>query len=202
MEAETLPEVAQADLTAASAKGVPCGPKEPGMAALAEALNALSVGVHEEAAQGSCCCVDDTDLCDVLTDVDVSPGNSADHAAIDAATVWVTAVEDEGDDMVEAVPMDDEQEDVVMGKVLDSRVAGGSVSDSASERGGHESTRVGAIAEPPSYGQVSSYFGPLERFAESCKNEEAAHYLQKAKMSFVKAYASKTARQVDRVGNS
>ena len=49
-----------------------------------------------------------------------------------------------------------------MGKVIDSGVADGSVSDSESECGDDESPRVGGIAEPPSYAQVSSCFGPLE----------------------------------------
>ena len=38
-----------------------------------------------------------------------------------------------------------------------------------------------------SYAQVSSYFGLLESFAESCKNAETAHNLQKARMPFIKA---------------
>ena len=83
------------------------------------------------------------------------------------------------------------------GKVVDSGVADGSVSDSESECGDYGSTGVRGIAEPPSCGQVSSYFGPLESFAESCKNDEAAHSLLQARMSFFKAYASKPARQAD-----
>ena len=85
----------------------------------------------------------------------------------------------------------------MMEKVLDSGVVDCSFSDSESECGDDGSTAVGGIAEPPSYAEVPSYFGPLESFAESCKNDEAAHYLQKARMSFIEAYASKQARQAD-----
>ena len=46
------------------------------MAALAKALNALSFGVQEVAAQGSG--VNDTELCEVLVDLDISPGKPAD----------------------------------------------------------------------------------------------------------------------------
>lgn len=66
--------------------------------------------MHEAAAQGSC--VNDTDLCDVLTDLDISTGKPADHAAIDPARVW-TAVEDE-EEMVEAMRLN--ERDVMMGE--------------------------------------------------------------------------------------
>ena len=79
------------------------------------------------------------------------------------------------------------QHDVMMAKVLNSGVADGSAYDSESECGDDGSTGVGGIADPQSYAQVSSYFGPLESFAESCKNDETAHNLQKARMPFIKA---------------
>ena len=54
-----------------------------------------------------------------------------------------------------------------------------------------------AIAVPPSYAQVSSQFGSLESFAGLSNKEEAAYYLQEARVSFLKAYASKPARQAE-----
>lgn len=56
---------------------------------------------------------------------------------------------------------------------------------------------VGDIVAPPSYDKVSSQFGSLESFTESCNNKAAAYYLQKARVSFLKAYASKPARPAD-----
>ena len=80
----------------------------------------------------------------------------------------------------------------MMGEVLYSGVADSNVSDSESECGDDGSTGIGDVTEPPSYAQVSSYFIPLGSFADSCKNDEAAHYLQKARMSFSKAYMLET----------
>ena len=85
----------------------------------------------------------------------------------------------------------------MMGKALDSGVADGRASDSESECGDNGRTGFGGTVEPLSYAQVSLYFGLLESFAESYKNDEAAQYLQKARMSFIKAYGSKPERQTD-----
>lgn len=60
---------------------------------LVEALNALSLRVHEAAARGSAV---DTELCGVLTDLDISPVTPIDKVAMDAARIWAT-VEDEED---------------------------------------------------------------------------------------------------------
>ena len=99
------------------------------MAALAKAFNALSFGVHEAAAQGSC--VNDTELCNVLVDLDISPGKPAHKAAVDAAREWAT-LEDE-EDLVEAMRLD--EQDVMVGDIIDSIVEEGNVSDGESEDG-------------------------------------------------------------------
>ena len=62
--------------------------------------------------------------------------------------------------MVEALRLNTQA--VMMGRFYFSGVVEASASDSESERGDDGSTGVGGIAEPPSYTQVSSYFGPLE----------------------------------------
>ena len=103
-------------------------------------------------------------------------------------------VEDE-EDIVQAIRLD--EQDVLIGEVINSAVREGSVSDSENEYGGDEGAGVGGIAAPPSYAQVPSQFGPLEIFAGSSNDDEAAYYLEKARMSFLKAYASKPARQAD-----
>lgn len=64
-------------------------------------------------------------------------------------------------------------------------------SDGESERGDYESTGFGGIAESPSYIQAS-------RVLRSCGSYgEAAHCLQKARLSFIEAYAPKPVRQED-----
>ena len=92
---------------------------------------------------------------------------------------------------VHAIRLD--EQDVLMGEIIDAVVREGSVSDSESEDGGDEGAGVGDIAAPPSYAQVSSQSDALESFAES-NNDEAVYY---ARMSFLKAYACKPARQAD-----
>ena len=48
-----------------------------------------------------------------------------------------------------------------------------------------ESTDEGVVAggsmPPPSYTELSSFFGPLEHFAQSCGNDEAGNLLRRAK---------------------
>ena len=64
-----------------------------------------------------------------------------------------------------------------------------------------ESTGAGAAGggsmPPPSYADLSTFFGPLEHFAQSCGNDEAGNHLRKARMSFIRAFASKPGRQAD-----
>ena len=122
-------------------------------------------------------------------DLDNSPAKPSDKAAMDVARAGVT-VEDE-ENIVQAIRLDGQ--DVLSGDIIASVVLEGSVSDSESEDGGDEGAGVGDIAAPPSYAQVSSQSDALESFAES-NNDEAVYY---ARMSFLKAYACKPARQAD-----
>ena len=48
---------------------------------------------------------------------------------------------------------------------------------------------------PPPYAEISSSFGLLERAAEEGANENAAFHLQKPRMVFIEAHASKPVRQ-------
>ena len=65
-----------------------------------------------------------------------------------------------------------------------------------------ESTGVGARgggvdAATIAYAKRSSFFGPLEHFAQSCGNDEAGNLLRKAKMSFIRNFIFKPARLAD-----
>ena len=64
-----------------------------------------------------------------------------------------------------------------------------------------ESTGEGVVAggsmPPPSYAELSSFFGPLEHFVQSCGNDEAENLLRKARVSFIRDFASKPGRQAD-----
>lgn len=84
------------------------------------------------------------------------------------------------------------------GSTIDSVVEKGSDSDRQSEDSDYETGKVEDIAAPPSYGELSSQFGSLWSFVESYNNnDETAYYPQKARVSILKACASKPARQAD-----
>ena len=53
------------------------------------------------------------------------------------------------------------------------------------------------LAPPPPFSELSSLFGPLEKYAESCGISGAAYHLRKAKMDFIHARSSKPAVQAD-----
>ncbi|CAN0079879.1 unnamed protein product, partial [Pylaiella littoralis] len=53
------------------------------------------------------------------------------------------------------------------------------------------------LAPPPPFSELSSFFGPLEKYAESCGISGAAYHLRKAKMDFIQAMSSKPAVQAD-----
>lgn len=60
-----------------------------------------------------------------------------------------------------------------------------------------ESGEGGGVMVLPSYAELSSLFGPLEKYAESCDIREVGHFLRKAKMGFFAAHAAKPTRQSD-----
>ena len=64
-----------------------------------------------------------------------------------------------------------------------------------------ESTGGGVVAggsmPPPSYAERSFFFVPLKHFARSCGNDAAGNLLRRARMSFIRDFASKPGRQVD-----
>ena len=67
----------------------------------------------------------------------------------------------------------------------------------ASDTGGVDDTTGHGGGAPPVYVELSLYFVSLESAAEACGNGDASFYLQKARMSFIKAHASKPVQQED-----
>ena len=67
------------------------------------------------------------------------------------------------------------------------------VESMGAEAGGGESM------PPPSYAELSFFFGRLEHFAPSCGNDEVENLnlLHKTRMSFIRGIAFKPARQAD-----
>ena len=68
--------------------------------------------------------------------------------------------------------------------------------DDEKEDGDNERTGCGGTVPPP-YAETSTSFGLLERAAEKGGNDNAAFHLQKARMAFIEARASKPVRQAD-----
>ena len=60
-----------------------------------------------------------------------------------------------------------------------------------------ESAGSRGVKAPSSYAELSSLFGPLEQYAESCGIHAAGRILCKAKMILLAARAAKPARQSD-----
>ena len=68
--------------------------------------------------------------------------------------------------------------------------------DDGKEGGDNERTGCGGTVPPP-YAEISSSFGLLERAAEEGGNDNAAFHLQKARMAFMEARASRPLWQAD-----
>jgi len=163
------------------------------VAELADALNALSVGVHVAASGPG---VVDAELSDVLAHLDITPGQPAHSAAIRAAEEWAE-LEEQGE-VAKALAQD--ANDVFLEKVGNTFVEEISLSDDEPEPDSMEDAESAGsrgVKAPPSYAELSSLFGPLEQYAESCGIHEAGHFLRKAKMRFLAARAAKPARQSD-----
>ena len=194
MKAETLPAVHEADLAQASGKGALHGSTDAGVAELVNALNALSVGV-QEAAQGSG--VQDKELAEVQVNLEIVPDQPAHKAAVDAVQAWTGLEEQE--EFATALLQDSQDE--LMARVNKTYVVENPSDDALDDGETVESTGEGVVAggsmPPPSYTELSSFFGPLEHFAQSCGNDEAGNLLRRARMPFIRNFACKPRRQVD-----
>ena len=182
----------KATLTAAHENVLRDGSKNPAMEGLAKTLNNVSVRVRQAHEQWSL--VPDTELVDLLANLNIIPGECADKAAIEVAQVWAT-VEDR-EDVVEAMRLDTVDE--MTGQLRGTGVGGVDSTDDEKEGGADERTGRGGTVPSP-YAEISSRFGLLERAAEKGGNDNAFH-LQKARISFIEAHASKPVRQADRKG--
>ena len=194
MKAETLPAVHQADLAQASGKGALRSYIDAGVAKFVNALNALSVGA-QEAAQGSG--VQDTELAEVLVNLQIVPGQFAHKASIDVVQSW-TGMEEQEEF---AIALLQDSHDELMARVNTTYVAEKPSDDQLNDGDDVESTGAGATAggsiPPPSYTERSYLFGPLEHFAQSCGNNEAENILQKVRITFISDFVSEPARQED-----
>ena len=119
------------------------GSKDPAVEGLAKTLNNVSVRVRQADEQGSS--VTDTELVDLLANLNIISGECADEAAIEAAQVRAT-VEDQ-EDVVEAMRLDavDEMTEQLEG----TGVEGVDSTDDEKEDGDDERTARGGTVPPP-----------------------------------------------------
>lgn len=176
-----------------SGKGVRNGSEESEVAKLVEALNALSVGVQNAAQSLS---VRGDELCEVLAHLEIVPGQPASSTAIQLAQAWAGLEEQE--EIAEALRLDSVEVLTERAKSTFEDESNPSDDEVEQENGDNESMGAaggtGSIP-PPSYAELSPFFGPLEKFAASCGNYEAGDLLRKARMSFIADHASERMRQ-------
>ena len=124
------------------------------------------------------------------------PGRPAHPAAIEAVQAWAE-LEDQLE-IVEALTKD--AIDVLNERINGTFADDANPSDNELELAGTENVESEGgrrLAPPPSFSELSSLFGPLEKYAESCGISGAAYYLRKAKMDFIHARSSKPAVQAN-----
>ena len=167
--------------------------KDDGVAELTAALNTISVAVGTAAEGGP---AQDVELCEVLAHLDIVPGRPAHPAAIEVVQAWAE-LEDQLE-IVEALTKD--ATDVLNERVNGTYADDASSSDNELELAGTENVESEGsrrLAPPPPFSELSSLFGPLEKYAESCGISGAAYHLRKAKVDFIHARSSKPAVQAD-----
>ena len=131
------------------------------------------------------------ELAEVLVNLQVVPGQPAHKAAIDAVQTW-TGLEEQEEF---ATALLQNSQDELMARVNKTYVVENPSDDELDDDETVESTGEGVVA--PSYTERSSFFAPLEHFAQSCGNDEAGNLLRRARMSFIRDFASKRRRQAD-----
>jgi hypothetical protein len=127
---------------------------------------------------------------------DIVSGRPAHSAAIEAAQAWAEL--EEQPEIVEALTKD--ATDVLSERIDGTFADDANPSDDELELVGTENVESEGgrrLAPPPPFSELSSFFGPLEKYAESCGISGAAYHLRKAKMDFIQAMSSKPAVQAD-----
>ena len=164
--------------------------KDPAVDGLFKTLNTVSVRVHEAQEEGSP--VTDTEIIDLLANLDITPWGHADESAEQKAQEWAT-IEDQ-EDIVKAMKSDDAKD---LTKALACIPVEEEESSDGEDDGSDDRSTGGGGSEPPSYADLSQHFGTLEKYASGCGLTETNYFLKKARMVMVEAHASKPARQAD-----
>ena len=176
--------------------------EDPAVKGLEKTLNTMSLRMHEAQQQGTS--IGDTDIIDLLANLDITPGETAAETSLRAAQRWAS-IEDQ-EDVIEAQQLD--QAESVAASLKGLALEGGDSSDSQDEEDDDDGNAAdgnaadgnvggGAAEPPPSYAELSQYFAPLESYAAASGLDEAGYLLQRARMFMIEAHASKPTRQTD-----
>lgn len=140
---------------------------------------------------------DDAELCEVLTELGITPGHAPDATAMAAVKSW--ALIEDHEDVVTALRLDaqDEIVDRVGHFKFDAEGAKESIPGASSDQSEVEEGTKSGGGVPPLLSNVLVPFGQLEEYAEASSNDEACHALRRAKLAFIRAYAQRPAEKMD-----
>ena len=144
--------------------------KGPGFDGLMKTLNTVIVRVHEAQEEGSP--VTDTEIIDLLANLDITRGGDADESAKQKVQEWAT-IEDQ-EDVVEAMKSDDAED---LTKTLTGTHMEEEESSDGEEDGSDDGRTEDGGSEPPSYADLSQHSGTLEKYASRCGLTEASYFL-------------------------
>ena len=137
---------------------------------------------------------DDAELCEVLAELDITPGQAPNGAAMAAVKSW--ALIEDHEDVITALRLDAQDEIVNRVGLLECNAEGakeGTPGVSSDESEAEEGTKIGGGVPPP-LSNLLVHFGQLEEYAEASSNDEACHALRRAKMAFIRAYAQRSTK--------
>lgn len=172
---------------------VPKDNEDPAMQQLKDYLTNLSVSVRRSGV-GAVGGPDDAELCEVLAELGITPGDAPNATAMAAVKSW-TLIEDH-EDVVTALRLDAQDEIVDRVGLLEFGAEGakeGTPGVSSDESEVEEGTKSGGGVPPP-LSNLLVHFGQLEEYAEASSNDDACHALRRAKLAFVRAYAERSAK--------
>ena len=134
--------------------------EDPAVKGLEKTLNTMSLRMHEAQQQGTS--IGDTEIIDLLANLDITPGETAAETSLRAAQRWAS-IEDQ-EDVIEVQQLD--QAGSVAASLKGLALEGGDSSDSQDEEDDDDGNAAdgnvggGAAEPPPSYAELSQYFAP------------------------------------------
>jgi hypothetical protein len=187
LKANILPPMMQAALSNEGGRGVRRGATDPDVAALSDALSAISVSAAEgkitagESPEG--------ELVEALECLGMAAGQPPSDAAITAALEWVRL--EDGEDMTAALRSDMEEE--IMQPMSAAVPEEQDLSDEEPEV--QEVPGSSSPKAPPPYHFIAPAFEMLEQVVDDCNLVEAAILLSRVKLELISAHSRRHQQQ-------